>query len=125
MNKQLTTRTAIKKKRAIELWRETHGHISNICRAIDVERKTFYSWMKKDPEFAQSLVDAESELNDEVRDALIQKVANGDMTGIIFYLKSRHPDFMEKKNQTLVQVNVTPLLGGESRKNKPIAEIRQ
>lgn len=123
--KQLTTRRNIKKQKAIELWRETHGHISNICRTLDIERKTFYAWLKADKAFAQALFDAEAELNDEVRDALIQKIANGDMTGIIFYLKNRHPDFLEKKPNTMVQVNVSPILNGESRKIKPITEIKQ
>lgn len=97
MNKHLTTKTAIKKAKAIELWRETRGHISNMCRAIPITRKTFYSWMKKDPEFATAIVGAEEELNDDVRDALIQKIADGDMTAIIFYLKNRHPDYLQHK----------------------------
>ena len=97
MNKQITTTQDIKKKRIIELWRETRGHVSNTCRAVPITRKTFYSWLKKDQKFAQALVDAEAELNDDVRDALIQKIADGDMTAIIFYLKKRHPDFKDKK----------------------------
>jgi hypothetical protein len=101
---QLTTKTALKKVKAIELWKETKGHISNICRAIGIERKTFYTWLKKDPDFATALLDSEAELNDDIREALIQKCADGDMTAIIFYLKNRHPDFLQRP-QTLVQVN--------------------
>lgn len=92
-----------KKEQAIELWRETHGHISNICRAIGVSRTTFYKWME-DKEYQQSLLDAESELNDEIRDALVRKAGEGDMTAIIFYLKNRHPDF--KQGQPNIQVNI-------------------
>jgi hypothetical protein len=104
--KQLTTKSDLKKARAIELWRETHGHITNICKAIDVERKTFYTWMKNDPTFSTALFDSEQELNDDIREALIQKCADGDMTAIIFYLKNRHPDYLQRP-QTLVQVNNT------------------
>lgn len=93
--KQITTKYDLKREQAVELWRQTHGHISNICRALDIERKTFYEWMKN-PDFAQKLLDAEAELNDEIRDALIAKAADGDMTAIIFYLKSRHPDFKQQ-----------------------------
>jgi len=93
---QIATKQAIKKNRAIELWRETRGHITNMCRAIPVTRRTFYSWLKKDREFATAIINAEEELNDDVRDALIQKIADGDMTAIIFYLRRRHPDFADQ-----------------------------
>lgn len=95
----------IKKERAVELWRETKGHISDICRSIGISRTTFYEWMK-DGEFAQALIDAESELNDDVRNALIQKIADGDMTAIIYYLKNRHPDFKQKEQPNLTQNNI-------------------
>lgn len=93
------------KTKAVELWRETRGHISNICRALDISRTTFYNWMNEDVDFSRSLLDAESELNDDVRDALIQKVADGDMQAITFYLKNRHPDFKPQPT-TLQQINI-------------------
>lgn len=96
---------AIKRASAVELWRETRGHISSICRAIGISRTTFYEWLKE-PEFQKAILEAEGELNDDVRDALIQKVADGDMTAIIFYLRRRHPEFMDR-SQTLIQVNNT------------------
>lgn len=77
----------------VELWRETRGHISNICRATGISRQTYYDWMKDDPEFALAIHNVEQELNDDMRDALIQKGADGDMGAITFYLKARHPDF--------------------------------
>lgn len=100
-----TTKMSIKKEQAIELWRETHGHISNICRALGIARSTFYEWMQ-DPEYSMKLVDAEQELNDDIRDVLVSKAADGDMTAVIFYLKSRHPDFKQEKTQVNQQFNV-------------------
>jgi transposase-like protein len=102
----------LKKAQAIELWQTTHGHISNICRSIGISRTTFYEWMQ-DPAFAQQLVDAEAELNDEVRDVLINKAASGDMTAVIFYLKSRHPDFKQKEEGTRVQNNYIQVIAKE------------
>ena len=100
-----TTKISIKRDRAIELWRQTKGHISNICSAVGIARSTFYDWMK-DPGFVQKIIDAEAELNDDVRDALIQKIAEGDMTAIIFYLKSRHPDLKQDRGGSVVAVQV-------------------
>lgn len=104
-NQQIGTKQDIKKAQAIELWRETRGHISNICRAIGIDRTTFYNWLKADKGFATALLDAEYELNDDVRDALVQKIADGDMAAIIFYLKKRHPDFLDRPNLTQVNIN--------------------
>lgn len=93
------------KVKAVELWRETRGHITNICSAIGISRTTFYNWMNEDIEFQKALLDAEWELHDDVRDALIQKVADGDMQAITFYLKNRHPDFKPTAPTIAVQVN--------------------
>jgi len=113
--KQLTTKQAIKKANAIEAWQKTNGHVTNLCKIVGITRKTFYSWMKKDPEFALGIVDAEAELNDEVRDALISKIADGDMTAIIFYLRRRHPDFQDRsfiQQNNQFNLDVKPILGG-------------
>ena len=92
--------TQAKKKRVIELYRQTNGHITNSCKAAGVGRKTYYDWLEKDEKFALAIAEAEAELNDEMRQVLIDKAGSGDMTAVIFYLKYRHPDF--KKQPTLI-----------------------
>jgi len=103
--KQITTKNEIKKAKLVQLWKDTRGHITDMCSAAGVTRKTFYDWLKKDQEFNQAIQDAEWGLHDEVRDALVQKIAEGSSTDIQFYLKSRHPDF-KPKAETQIQVNV-------------------
>ena len=85
-----------KKENFINFYRETRGHISDTCRAVEINRTTYYNWLEGDENFRKQIMDAEMELNDDVRKALIDKIADGDMTGIIFYLKHRHPDFKEQ-----------------------------
>lgn len=101
---QITTKQALKKAEAIEQWKLNNGHITNVCKNIGIERKTFYNWLNNDPEFANALLDAEAGLNDDIRDVLIEKAAAGDMTAVIFYLKNRHPDFKPQPT-TLIQNN--------------------
>ena len=108
---QLTTKRAIQKAKLVELWVETRGHVSNMCRSVGIERKTFYQWLKDDKEFNQAIQDSEWDLHDDVRDALIQKIADGSSTDIQFYLKKRHPDFMDKNGDIKidkVQILVLP-----------------
>ena len=92
------------KLRAVVLWKETRGHISNICRAIGISRQTFYDWLKEDEEFNKAIQEAEWELHDEVRDALIQKIADGSSSDIQYYLNRRHPEF-KPQPQVLIQNN--------------------
>ena len=96
-----------KKLRFLEYYRETRGHISDCARAVEIERKTYYNWLDTDPVFAMAIAEAEAELNDEMRDALIKKGADGDLGAIIFYLKNRHPDFKQKyEGASLTKVDV-------------------
>jgi hypothetical protein len=108
-DKQITTKQAIKKARLVELWTQTRGHISDMCRTVDIERKTFYEWLKKDKEFNQAIQDAEWDLNDDVRDALIQKIADGSSSDIQFYLRKRHPDFIDKGEGIKVETKILVL----------------
>ena len=96
-DKQITTKNALKKSQLIDLWGKTRGHISDMCRAVGVTRKTFYEWLKKDQDFNQAIQAAEWDLHDDVRDALIQKIQDGSSTDIQFYLKKRHPDFKDQR----------------------------
>ncbi len=93
-----------KKKRFVELYNQLFGHISNTCDAVGIVRQTYYNWLEKDELFRSLIMESEMNLNDEIRDVLINKAASGDMTAVIFYLKKRHPDFKEQPT-TLVQVN--------------------
>ena len=93
----------IKKKRFVALYNQLYGHISNTCEGVGISRQTYYDWLDHDSEFAKAIMESEMNLNDEIRDVLIQKAGSGDMTAVIFYLKKRHPDF--KDTPTLFQIN--------------------
>jgi hypothetical protein len=114
-NKTLTPTQQIqqsKKRNFIETYRQTFGHISNTCSAIGINRATYYDWLEKDKDFLKEIMEAEMELNDEIRDVLIKKAGEGDMTAVIFYLKKRHPDFKEQPH-VLIQQNFIKKLESE------------
>lgn len=107
MKQQLTTKKAIQKAELVELWRTTRGHVSKMCSATGIDRSTFYRWLKKDKGFAKAILNSKSELDDDVRDSLIQKIADGSSTDIQFYLKKQHPDFKDTpKVQFNQQINM-------------------
>lgn len=64
------------------------------CEKVGVGRATFYRWKKNDSEFAQIADEALSEgvtlMNDMAESKLLSAVKEGNLTGIIFWLKNRH-----------------------------------
>ena len=110
--KSTTQITQAKKARFVELYKQLNGHITDAAAGTGIERKTYYNWLDSDKEFTQAIMETEMELNDEIRDILINKAASGDMTAVIFYLKNRHPDF--KQQPTIIQqFNVGKEMGVE------------
>lgn len=64
------------------------------CEKSGVGRSTYYRWLEQDKKFAQSAKQALSKgiliMNDLAESQLLKSVRDGNMTAIIFWLKSRH-----------------------------------
>jgi len=107
---------SIKKGKFVDTYKATKGNISDSCRVAGISRQTYYDWLDKKDEFSRQIMEAEMELNDDIRDVLISKAGDGDMTAVIFYLKKRHPDFKEQPQQNNIQVNVLNNLKADKEK---------
>lgn len=94
----------LKKQKFIENYKLTNGNITDSSAIAGINRSTYYEWLENDKDFALAVMDSEANLNDEIRQVLISKAAEGDMTAVIFYLKNRHPDFKPQPT-TLIQNN--------------------
>ncbi len=70
------------------------------CKQTGVGRSTYYRWCKDDEEFAEACDDAIEQstgvINDMAESQLIKAIKNNNMTGIMFWLKSRHPRYRTK-----------------------------
>jgi hypothetical protein len=104
--------TLLKKQKFVDAYKKTNGNITDSASITGIERKTYYNWLEKDNDFAMQILDSEADLNDEIRQVLIAKAADGDMTAVIFYLKNRHPDFKQQP-QILIQQNFNKILEDE------------
>jgi hypothetical protein len=93
-----------KKEKFLENYSKTNGNITDSAAIAGINRGTYYNWLESDKDFALAVMDSEANLNDEIRQVLISKAAEGDMTAVIFYLKNRHPDFKPQPT-TLIQNN--------------------
>ena len=78
------------------------------CRKVGVGRATFYRWKKEDQKFADkaeyALQEGSHLVNDMAESKLISAIKDGNMTGIIFWLKN-HQDSTHQnlKSQQKVQ----------------------
>ena len=69
----------------------------------------FYRWLKENPEFAEAREACLGIEEKQAVDLLWQKAEKGNVTALIFILKSRHHyrDNSPVADQTAVQVNIT------------------
>ena len=74
------------------------------CKKVGVGRSTYYRWRKEDKVFAQvveeSLEIGSSLISDMAESQLIKAIQDGNMTGIIFWLKNHHPTYANKLELT-------------------------
>jgi hypothetical protein len=105
----------LKKEKFIDAYQKTNGNITDSASIAEISRGTYYNWLESDNDFAMAILDSEANLNDEIRQVLISKAAEGDMTAVIFYLKNRHPDFKQQPS-TAIQVNFNKILSDEREK---------
>lgn len=94
----------MKKKRIISRIREDKNvlleHLEKTpivqiaCDKSSIGRSTYYRWLQNDPVFAKSAKKALQRgvllMNDVAESQLLKGMKDGNMTAIIFWLKSRH-----------------------------------
>jgi transcriptional regulator with PAS, ATPase and Fis domain len=90
------------KKAAIQALYKSRGNISTACTAVGINRTTFYTWQKEDPEFAEAYSNVTEYCIDTVEDKLKEKIEDGDTTAIIFYLKTigKRRGYIERQELT-------------------------
>ena len=89
-------------KRIIEAIEKSHGFISLTADIAGVHRRTVERYVKDFPSVAEAIQDARENLFDTVESKLYEKIMSGDLTAIIFFLKTRckHRGYTEKQIET-------------------------
>jgi len=94
---------SLDKKAIIEQLKKT-PIIQVTCEKLGVSRATFYRWKKKDEKFAEevdlALQEGSQLINDMAESQLITAIKNGNLTGIIFWLKNHHKNYSPKLEVT-------------------------
>lgn len=93
-----------KEKQSIIDQLKTTPVVEIACKKAGVRRSTYYRWKKEDKAFAkaaeESLQNGSSLISDMAESQLIKSIQEGNMTGIIFWLKNHHPAYANKLELT-------------------------
>lgn len=93
MDKTIEKRQEKNKVQLLEQFQKT-PIIQLSCEKVGIGRATYYRWRKEDQQFAQTADEALGDgirlMNDMAESKLLASVKEGNLTGIIFWLKNRH-----------------------------------
>lgn len=72
-----------------EAYKKVAGNLSLCAEALKIDRRTLDRWRKKYPELHTMMLDVEEGLLDLCESRLLQEINGGNLTAIIFYLKTK------------------------------------
>ncbi len=74
------------------------------CKKLGIGRATYYRWKKEDQQFAEeaelAIMEGAQLVNDMAESQLINSIKEGNLTGIIFWLKNHHRNYSPKLEVT-------------------------
>lgn len=85
-----------------ELLQNSLGIVGTACQKAGISRQTYYRWREVDPKFAKKCDKVELVTGSMVKDQLLKKILENDITAIIFYCKTKlkHEGFVERIETT-------------------------
>lgn len=122
-----------KKDAFLKVFSEQLGVVSPSCRALNIDRQTYYNWRKKDPDFDKACAEILETQGDMVEHSLLNLINAGDTAATIFYCKTKlkNRGYVERQEltgkdgeqlrQTVIQVadkSTAKLLGDIKKKGK-------
>jgi hypothetical protein len=89
-------------KRMCEAIEEKRGFVSAIAKVLKISRTSFYAYLKDMPRAQQALEDVREGRHDFVESKLMELINDGNITAIIFYLKTQAKDrgYIERQELT-------------------------
>lgn len=76
----------------IQALRASSGLVALAASKLGVNRRTLYNWFQEDPELLEALHDVRESMKDLAEGKLLQQVQEGNLTAIIYYLKTQARD---------------------------------
>ena len=95
------------KKTFLQHFKDGKGIVSYACDMTGITRETYRQWKMKDPKFKEACEEVDETTLDIVESKLLSKINEGDLTAVIFYLKTKgkHRGYVERVENN---VSLTP-----------------
>ena len=77
------------KRALIEALQKNLGVVTASCKAVGVDRATFYRYVNSDPEFAAEVKSMDDFVLDFAESSLHKQIREGNTTATIFFLKTK------------------------------------
>jgi len=105
-----TNPTDIKKEKFLEVFENKAGNITLSAKASNIDRTTFYDWIKKDHEFASKVEDLRESLIDHTESQLMTLIQERNVVAILFFLKTigKKRGYIEKQEIDVRDVDDKP-----------------
>ena len=105
----------------------SRGVVSYACKKANVSRRVYYDYLNTDPDFERQVEEIKEAQVDTVEVALLNAITEGNITAIIFYLKTqgKHRGYIEKSEiRATVETGDNDLLENiPVEKREQVAEI--
>lgn len=103
--KKRKSSSEIKKSKFLKAFKESLGIVSYACEKAHVSRQAYYEWIKKDEDFARLSENIEEESIDMAESKLKMAINEGNITAIIFFLKTKGKKrgYVEQVDNRLVE----------------------
>lgn len=88
-----------KQKDFLELYQKKALNIYNTCKAMNINRASYYDWINKNPAFKEAVEEAKEGFQDWVESQIVQCMQEKDRTMLIFYAKTKmkHRGYVERQ----------------------------
>jgi len=123
--KEVTIAKRIKKEKELILEQLKKTPIVQLaCEKVGIARATYYRWKDADRKFStlaeEAILEGSRLINDMAESQLLSAIRDGNMTGIIFWLKSHHPSY-----ETRVEIRQAGIQANENLTKKQKEVIRR
>lgn len=79
--------------------------IEQACIYADINRDTYYEWLKKDSNFSDNMAAAQGQLGLQARKVVAESLTRGDIQTAKWWLEKRDPEF-SSKSEIKHEVNI-------------------
>lgn len=115
----------VQKAKFLAALNKTKGILQPALNECQLSYHTYSKWFKTDEQFRDECITVERAQVDFVESKLLDLIAEGNPTAIIFYLKCRRPERWNDKSGVNIQVMTTEFQIGTSTPNVNFIEMKE